>query len=104
MRGRREVCAMLVKRGADPTITDDSGRIAADMTDDAELAAWLRYEPRLSPDSFSWLLCSLILFVYARCAGILKTLLRTAAAVLLPDVAMSNDTSQNDYRLHSYTI
>ena len=53
MRGRREVCAMLVKRGADPTITDDSGRIAADMTDDAELAAWLRYGPRVSPDYFT---------------------------------------------------
>ena len=35
MRGRREACAMLVKRGADPTLTDDSGRVAADMTDDA---------------------------------------------------------------------
>ena len=44
MRGRREACAMLVKRGADPMLADDSGRIAADMTDDAELATWLRYE------------------------------------------------------------
>jgi hypothetical protein len=42
MRGRQEFCAMLVKRGADPTLTDDSGRVAADMTDNAELAAWLR--------------------------------------------------------------
>eukprot|EP01043_Picozoa_sp_COSAG02_P077273 COSAG02_NODE_16827_length_1053_cov_1.097484_1_plen_39_part_10 len=39
MRGRQEFCAMLVKRGADPTLTDDSGRVAADMTDNAELAA-----------------------------------------------------------------
>jgi hypothetical protein len=50
MRGRREFCAMLVKRGADPTITDDSGRIAAEMTEDAELAAWLRCDRRASPD------------------------------------------------------
>lgn len=42
MRGRREFSALLIQRGADPTITDDSGRIAADMTDDAELAAGLR--------------------------------------------------------------
>jgi|EP01043_Picozoa_sp_COSAG02_P025975 hypothetical protein len=41
---------MLVKRGADPTITDDSGRIAAEMTEDAELAAWLRCDRRASPD------------------------------------------------------
>ena len=42
-RGRREFCEMLVKRGADITIADDSGRLAGDMTDDAELAAQLRY-------------------------------------------------------------
>ena len=39
---------MLVKRGADPTLTDDSGRIAADMTDDEELAKWLRYGSNVS--------------------------------------------------------
>ena len=42
MRGRREMCALLVQRGADRTIKDDMGRTAADMCEDAALAAQLR--------------------------------------------------------------
>ena len=42
MRGRREMCALLVRRGADRTIKDDMGRAAADMCEDAALAAQLR--------------------------------------------------------------
>ncbi len=64
MRGRQEFCAMLVKRGADPTLTDDSGRVAADMTDNAELAAWLRcglrfYSHAAAPVQISCVCCVL---------------------------------------------
>ena len=83
---------MLVKRGADPTMTDDSGRIAADMTDDAELAAGLRYDRRVSPGDIT-----LNVRISSKsemcCAGLLKALLtRTTVAALLPDATMSKET------------
>ena len=42
MRGQHEMCGLLVRRGADTTIEDRSGRTAADMCADAALAAQLR--------------------------------------------------------------
>ena len=36
------MCALLAQRGADRTIKDDMGRTAADMCEDAALAAQLR--------------------------------------------------------------
>ena len=41
MRGRREMCTLLLARGADPTVAEDSGRIAAEMADDASLTKFL---------------------------------------------------------------
>ena len=53
MRGRREFCALLLTRGADATLREDSGRLAADVADDETLAVFLRRaaagKPALSP-------------------------------------------------------
>ena len=42
MRGRREFAALLLKRGADKSLTDDGGNTAADRADGADLAQMLR--------------------------------------------------------------
>ena len=41
MRGRREFCTLLLAHGADPTLPEDSGRVAAQMADDRTLAVFL---------------------------------------------------------------
>lgn len=49
-RDRLEFCAMLLARGADPGIQDDSGRIAADVCQNTQLGQLLRL-PKDSPDA-----------------------------------------------------
>ena len=51
-RDRLEFCAMLLARGADPGIQDDSGRIAADVCENTQLEQLLRL-PKDSPDAIA---------------------------------------------------